>query len=38
MNKYIIIFLLMIQDLYSLGVPAGTEIKNIAYLNYKGSF
>ena len=35
MNKYIIIFLLMIQDLFSVGVSAGTEIKNIAYLNYK---
>ena len=35
MNKYIIIFLLIIQDLFSVGVSAGTEIKNIAYLNYK---
>ena len=35
MNKYIITFLLMIQQLYSVGVMAGTEIKNVAYLNYK---
>jgi uncharacterized repeat protein (TIGR01451 family) len=35
MNKLIITFLLIIQHLYSVGVIAGTEIKNIAYLDYK---
>ncbi|CAA6807141.1 MAG: Similarity [uncultured Sulfurovum sp.] len=34
MNKYIITFILMIQSLFSVGITAGTEIKNIAYLNY----
>ena len=34
MNRYIILFLLMIQNLFSVGITAGTEIKNIAYLNY----
>jgi len=35
MNKYIITFFLMVQNLFSIGVAAGTEIKNVAYLNYK---
>ena len=34
MNKYIITFFLMIQNLFSIGVAAGTEIKNVAYLDY----
>lgn len=34
MNKYIVIFLLMIQNLFSVGVTAGTVIKNTAYLDY----
>jgi uncharacterized repeat protein (TIGR01451 family) len=34
MNKYIIIFFLMLQNLFSIGVVAGTEIKNTAYLNF----
>ncbi len=35
MNKYIITFFLMIQNVFSVGVAAGTEIKNVAYINYK---
>ena len=35
MNKYIITFILMIQSLFSVGITAGTEIKNVAYLSYK---
>lgn len=35
MNKYIIIFFLMIQELFSLGVRAGTSIKNSASLSYR---
>jgi len=34
MNKYIITFFLMIQNLFAVGISAGTEIKNIAYLDY----
>jgi len=34
MNRYIITFFLMIQQLFSIGVSAGTEIKHIAYLDY----
>ena len=34
MNKYFILFLLMIQNLFSVGVTAGTVIKNTAYLDY----
>jgi len=34
MNRYIITFFLMIQNLFSVGISAGTEIKNIAYLDY----
>lgn len=34
MNRYIISFLLLFQVSYGVGIPAGTEIKNIAYLNY----
>ncbi len=34
MNRYLLIFLLMAQSLFSVGVPAGTEIKNTAYLHY----
>jgi len=35
MNKYIITFFLMIENVFSVGVTAGTEIKNVAYLTYK---
>ena len=34
MSRYIITFFLMVQTLFSVGVDAGTEIKNVAYLDY----
>ncbi|CAA6816838.1 MAG: Similarity [uncultured Sulfurovum sp.] len=37
--KKLIIFLLIVENLVSAGVSAGTEIKNVAYLHYKvGAF
>lgn len=35
MNKFILISILIVEYLFSAGVPAGTEIKNVAFLNYK---
>lgn len=35
MNKFIFISILILQYLFSAGVPAGTEIKNVAYLQYR---
>jgi uncharacterized repeat protein (TIGR01451 family) len=36
MNKYIIyFFLVIVQFSYAVGVPAGTEIVNVAHLDYK---
>lgn len=34
MNKFILISILLLEHLFSAGVPAGTEIKNVAYLQY----
>lgn len=34
MKKGIFIFIFIFEKLFSLGVPAGTEIQNIAYLQY----